>query len=286
MKIKVPLVVLAGFLPALGFSQVYVDESFADGNRDTQAAPSSLQWYSSFSSTMSATTGALRISPTNTTVRTGTAYFTTAGNPVALALGETLTFSLSFTPTTTSSITSPNGLRFGIYDSDGVRLSDDSNPTDNAYRGYAAFVNPLTSEARILERVGTGVLLTALTSGIYSGTAIANGVGTTGTLNFEAGEDYVASLTVSRTMTDQWLVGFSLSGGNLGSFSFVGEDTANAVSQFDTIAFGLNSHLGATDFTNFSVSVAAIPEPGTVALWLGSAALLGAWHWRRRKLNA
>lgn len=274
---------LAALLPAGALAQVFVSESFADGERATQSPPNSLQWYSTFASSMSVSSGAMRISPTSSTVRAGTAYFTSVGSPVALGLGEVLTLSLTFAPTGTATLTSPNGLRFGVFDSGGVRLTGDANPTDNAYRGYAAFVNPLTSNARISERIGTGALLTSLSAGVYDATPIASGVGTTGTLNFEAGESYTASLTVTRTLANQWLIGFSLSGGNLGTYSFVGEDTASFVTQFDTISFGLNSDMTATDFTNFTVSVAAIPEPGTYALLVGAVALLGVCGWRRRR---
>jgi len=283
MKSLLRLLAAAALLPACVSAQTLVSDSFADAERSTQNLPSSLQWFASFSSSMSVSSGALRLSPTNNTVRAATAYFT----PVALELGQAITLSLTFTPTVTAETNSPNGLRLGLFDSDGARLTGDGNPTDNTYRGYAVFLNPLTNSARIFERVGTGALLTSLGNDIYdTANPLASGSAVGETLRFEAGESYTASLTVARTTDNRWLIGFALSGGNIGSYSFWGEDTANVVTRFDTISFGLNSDMGATDFTNVSVTLTAIPEPGTYAALVGVAALVGAACQRRFRRKA
>lgn len=285
MKLNACLLLLTGLTPALCFAQDYVADTFADGERATQNPPDSLQWFSTFAGSMSVSPGALRIAPTNSTVRAATAYFTAANARVTLGLGERITFSLTFTPTTTAATSSPNGLRLGLFDSGGVRLTGDANPTDNSYRGYAAFVNPLNTASRIQERIGTGALITSLGTGIYDSNLVT-GASSGETLNFEAGESYVASLWVTRSMANQWLVGFSLTGGNLGLLTFEAEDTSGVVTSFDTISFGLNSDMGVTDFTQVAVVVSAIPEPGTMGAGLGAAAMLGAWFWRRRKVHA
>lgn len=285
MKTASSILLLLGAAVHLGTAQVYVSETFADGERATQNPPNSLQWYSTFASSMSVAEGAMTISPTSSVVRAATAYFTAPMGAVELGLGDMLTFSLTFTPAVTSTVTSPNGLRFGIFDSGGVRIDSDSNPTDITYLGYAAFVNPLTSNARLKERIGTGALITSLGVGIY-GDDLAAGVGDGSTLYFEAGVSYTASLMVTRDLSDQWTLGFTMVGGDLGTHSFSTAIDGN-VTRFDTISFGLNQDLGVTDFTSVDVSLAVIPEPTTATLLAGAGAVfLLVWRLRRRRVVA
>jgi len=283
MKLPIPLIALAGLIPCLGVAQVYVSETFADGERATQNPPNSLQWFSTLTSSMTVEVGALNLVPTSSTVRAGVAYFTAPGSGVELGLGEVLTFSLTFTPTATSTVTSPNALRFGIFDSNGVRLTGDSNPADISYLGYAAFVNSLNSATRLKERIGTGALITSLAAGVY-GSDLAIGSGDGDVLNFVGGSSYTASIIVTRDLEDKWMLGFNLTGPGIGTHFFETEVAGN-ITRFDTIGMGINSDISPTAFTDISVSVAPIPEPSTVALFAsaGVAFLVIGMRVRRRR---
>lgn len=265
-----------------------LNDTFADGERSTQALNASAQWFSSAaSSNLSVTNNAL---VTAATVQTTLTYFTSGNSPVSLAVGESLkvAFDVSFAATGNSAA----GFRVGFFDSDD-RVSGDSFSNSNAvfadgYAGYIGGVNTAATANNILrlyERSGSTNLIGGSIGTGY--TQIGSGGGAFKT--FVAGSVYSASFTLTRTASSISAVlsytgvftGDSVSSTQTATIA----DTTAPSTIFDTLAF-YNTSGGGFTLDNVAVdytSLASVPEPASAAALFGVLALSSGALRRRRR---
>src|SRR5262249_11660453 len=136
-----------------------MNDSFADGERLNLAPPNSATWLKAQSSTVATvTTGSARFTWNTTSADMISGYFTGAGSPVTLGVGDTLTVgaTFSFTGLNPDAVAAPSpGLRFGILDSKGSRPADNGNTSNAVYigdTGYGLFTS--------ISTVGSGTAFT------------------------------------------------------------------------------------------------------------------------------
>lgn len=297
MKIPLPtrIVVLACTLSAYvvhsSSATVIVDETFADGNRTTQNPPSSLAWFSSQTpSNITTTTGSMTLSGgSGSSAQSAVAYFSS----ISLAVGETMTLSLDFSPGGTLGIAGTlNAIRFGAFNSNGgtIITADGQNPSmaANTYLGYVGRLNINqsggTTTTQILERgAAAGVLLTA-------SSAYTAALGTTGSMvdSLSLSTTYALTLTLTRATETSMAITFSLSGGDLDEVATASyTDTSGIVTSFDSFGFSYwgNSGAGFSEATFSNIQVTVVPEPSTVAMAvIGTLGAAGV-AWRRRRLQ-
>lgn len=301
-RIPIRSFLLAGTIalaPCLAFAQTtLLDDSFADGNRSGQNLTSSSAWFgTSGATTLTATTGAMTLA-TGTSGRGAVTYFTTAGSPQALGIGETITAQLSFTVTGPLTTTSTNTFRLGLLNSsDGTRISTDNHGT--AYLNYTGYVTSfsLNSTADLSGgAISVHEKLASSNTNIGTfGTGGANyaSLGTDGPSanpgNFTLSADtaYVATFSITRTGADSLNFASSITGGSFNSFHLwtITDPSASALA-FDTFAFHVNSNTVTTTVVSNALITHAIPEPSTYALIFGGLALAGVIVRRRMHRTA
>ena len=293
MKAHWILSLLAGTAATLVTGQTVFNDSWSDGGLDNGADPQDTAWYTTTSSSaIEVGTGFMGL-VSGTSGRGIHTLFT----PQALATGDVLKATFTFmTPDTVGSGRS-NSIRVGIFNSLGRALdsnqslsSSSPNPLFDGLPGYMMHWDLNTGS----ENIGFLEHDVNATLGRFMSTTdefidIDTGGGP---YSFAANTTYTGVLTLTRTGADSLqLDGLLLSGGNeLASFSTVHGSAVNA--SFDMLAFQVNSNVfGSTsssntpdngiDFSNIMVEYTAVPEPSTVAAFLGLVTLFMALRRRR-----
>lgn len=291
-KLLACVVALTTFVCTFGQITI-VDDAMTGTNNAAgrQAAPSStrVQWF--MGGNYSSTYGSGSLNVTNASAQV-LGYFTAAGSPVQLAVGETLTATFTFKMTGLPGGTTADGqLRFGLLNSDtGTnspnRISADVFSANNqflGYTGYAAMmrVNPnATGNLALFERtnmtnntlIGSSAPYTSLASTAFQ--ALANNTFYTGTFS------------ATRTGASALTMGYSMTGGSLTSYATSYSDASALTTAFDSFAINwatgtMNSGTFTLDSFSATVTAAPIPEPSTYAALAGVAAL-GLVIMRRR----
>ncbi len=238
-----------------------LNDTFADNGRDTQALPTSAQWFlrnqgagptpTGLAAGYTAAGGNLDLPypASGASAHTQLAYFTAGNAPITLAsTGNTLT--LSFSLTLDSLPNSDNILRFGLWKSNlGGRLTADDNGSSGApvvppvdtkdYVGYVSQINPTTLSTGLYRRnvsAAGNQLVGGTTAAIGGSNAVA-----TGGSPIVAGTPFNVTFILEKTDTGVQIT--SSVNGNSRSVT----DTASALVTFDTLAV-----FGATALTNFT----------------------------------
>jgi hypothetical protein len=219
-----------------------INDTFADGERVTQALPNSLAWYTGnlARNNLGVRNGALTL-VANGSQRDVWAYFPT----VTLNVGDAVTFSLDFRWTATPPNISTPGLKLALCYTNGQapRAADGVIPT-GGYQGYGSFTNPAdaSSGTNLRKRDGpaagnaTATLL-ELTDGDVAVTWNSLRTGLNGTQ--QGNTPYTAVLKITRTGADTATVTTTLSGGALGANNtLVATDPSAIFTNFDTIGIG------------------------------------------------
>lgn len=182
---------------------VYLHDTFADGERATQALPGSAAWFtSSGSGNLTATTGELRQEVGSS--RSLLAYFTTdQAAPVSLAAGQAvrLDFACTFTGFDSGAPVTDTTFRFGL-------LRGVPNPAAVDGTGFVATGSPNTN-ARVTGDFGGGAPASGVFS-LYTGYAAmtaANTFGTSTPIRFYARTGTTTQLLSSTTPYTQVPVG-------------------------------------------------------------------------------
>lgn len=204
-----------------------------------------------------------------------------------LAVGESLTVTFDFSASAWG--TQAAGLRFGLFNSDGVQVSDGANTGYTGFTGYTATTNPVgsaSSPMAVRERIpntgisGEGALMT--TNDVYT----LLGSGGPQSQSFVATDVYTGMLTIERTGDTTNLLTYTITGTGLTNYTMTYEHTNSTVTAFD--GFGLsttNATLVDSNgriFLDNIVVTHTIPEPATLAALAGLAAF-GIVVLRRRK---
>lgn len=225
---------LAGAASALAGSQVLLNETFADGERETQALPDSAEWFGSSAA------NTLWIERDRGLVQDGggrhvLAYFTPSQEPIRLSPGQTLR--LTYELAVIGPMDGPSAFRVGLFDSGGARVIDDKQSRSRdfvGYRGYIGTTNPKplkNAPLRLAKRTGeSDTLLATITAYELLG-------GSGGSLEFmEDGVFYKGELSVKCLGYDQAVVTHSYGGGELRDQLVVETDARNPQFTFDTVA--------------------------------------------------
>lgn len=288
-----PTLLLAGLASALTLplsaqtvTTTLLHDTFADGERATQSLPDSARWLTSASNS----TANIDIIDGSLVTKNGfttLAYFTAAGSPVTLAVGESLT--LTFTVSLSGITDAVGNFRVGLYSS-GTRLAADNFGNSNAaftgsYAGYMATVNVGASSNnafRLYER-GSSTSLIAGSVSNYSQTGSSSG-GAYKT--FVPNNTYTGTIVLSRTAESTMSVSHSYTGifgadSTASTTSATIFDNSGLTTSFDTLAFYYNNTANLV-FDNVRIDYAAIPEPSSAAALAGGL-VLGAAALRRRR---
>lgn len=277
MKFCTPLknlLVSAFILPSSLHATILLNDTFSDGDHTNASLPDSAAWFLAGSGvtsspptiTSTVSSGAL-VNTGNSTFALAAAFASPSGR--TLAIGETLrlTFDviLNFEGTP-----SADAFRFGIFDSKGSQISENSNGTNgssaafNGWRGYS-FWSPNDSPssattASIRKRIANqNVLFSGGAEGANSSrstTAYTNG-------NLANGTTYQGVFTITNTGTS-----FDITA-SLGDTSLsYSDNTASPVTTFDSIAFFAGGTPLGPDgsFILDNVMVEVVPEPSTLLL--------------------
>lgn len=269
---------LCAFAGSAFAQQTIFSDNFSDGNRDG--------WFSSgISSTLTVSNGYM----TQATGTSGRSVVTNF-NATSLAVGETLslTFNLRIDGPALGNFSANTGvnnqLRFGLYYSNGVTpvAADNFNSpySFSAYDGYGSFTSLMAGSTNsngtpagwtIRDRTGTENALISTTTGYTS-----LGATELPETSFAIDTLYEGSMSILRTEAGVEITA-TFFGGALGTgYTMTRLDDTNSVTTFDTIAFHLNSSVGASySISNVEVSLIAapIPEPSTYAALAGLLAL-------------
>ncbi len=240
-------------------TDVLLSETFPADKRLDQDLPDTAAWYNSSNSGISYSTGNL----SSTSNRFYMAYFTDSGT-VDLAVGESLSISFSLALDTPD--TNYGGLRIGIFNSGGNRISSDgaglNNPLYDDYVGYASMMNVNAGSAmKFSERNAN--LSEAL---IHSGTAYTSfnekGLGDGAT--FTSGQFYEAVFTLTRTASG---VEMSVAISGLEGYSATYTDTTSAFTSFDNfVIYGSTNAMDGYSLSEVEITYNSIPEASTSGL--------------------
>jgi hypothetical protein len=208
-------------------------------------------------------------------------YITPSGSPLSLTANQTLTYTVDFS--IVGSAASATGLRFGLFNSGGSRISADnlglSSATYANYTGYAAAFgnNNVTTgviSSALWDRTNTPNNALISTSGVFA----SDKDGTTPTSStppLTSGTPYRMTLSLTYNSTTDMTVTSTLTGSTLPVGGIIRSYTdTTPVTSFDTVVlYSTSSMSTGLNFTNVAVSV--VPEPSTtISLLLGAIGLL------------
>ena len=245
---------------------VIMNDTFADGDRTTLAPPNSASWLKAQSSTtVTVAPGSARFTWATTSADMISAFFTNAGSPVTLGVGDSLTLSLTFafTGLNPAAITAPAPqLRFGVLDSKGTRPPDNastSNAANIGDTGYALFTSFSTAAS------GTTAFdlrrrTTTTSNNIFNTNTdfTSVGAGGGGSQAFANSTDYVLTYTITRLSATQTRLTASITGGTLTNYSFSTTETSpTPETTFDYFGWRVASSnfASAITFKNLSVNL-------------------------------
>jgi pectate lyase/pectin methylesterase-like acyl-CoA thioesterase len=266
---------------------IVMNDSFADGERLTLAPPNSASWLKAQSSTVATVTpGSTRFTWNTTSADMISGYFTNAGSPVTLGVGDTLNVSatFSFTGLNPDAIAAPSpGLRFGILDSKGSRPADNGGTSNAVYigdTGYGLF----TSISTVASTSGSAFTLnrrTTITSNnIFNTGADFSTIGAGGgpARAFADNTDYTLTYSITRLSATQTRLATSITGGALVepyNFSTT-ENSATPETTFDYFGWrvGSSNFAASITFKNLSVTLGLTP-PAITTQPLGKTTIEG-----------
>ncbi len=268
---------------ALG--QTLLDDQFTDNDRTNQSLTTSAKWtVGGVVASGAAAGGVYQVNAglngnQNRNFET-TAYFTDSGTITLANIGDKLTLTFDATFTLRGSA-ADNALRFGLFNSQGTRVTADNttaNGADAAFNndlGYSLWANGLQSGDTVLyERTGTDDTLMASSANTQIGTGGTN----SSLLN---GTSTSASFSLERTASGL-LITSSIGGGTV-SFT----DTTVSTYSFDMIQiFGAGSTFSdngsnSGNIVLDNVQVVLVPEPTAFAMLLGSLGIVTIFRRRR-----
>src|SRR6185436_15444432 len=272
---------------------VLMNDSFADGERATITPPGSALWLKAQSSTVATVApGSAQFTWNTTSADMISGVFTSAGSPVTLGVGDTLTLSTTFSftslNTTPATVTPTPALRFGILDSKGTRPADNGGTSNAAYVGdtgyglFTAFGTVGSGTAFTLNRRTTLSSNNIFNTGADF-TTIGSGGGTA--RSFVDGTNYVLTYTIARLSATQTRLTTAVTGGTLGdTYTFsTTETSATPETTFDYFGWRVASSnfAAAITFKNLSVTLGLAPpmittQPAGVSTVEGNTVVLTA----------
>lgn len=237
-----------------------VDDVFADSNSANQDLPNnSIQIFKGRAATLRTTTpgnAEFDMTTTGTSSEAFWGYFTNAGAPVTLGVGDSLTFAGTFT--LTGFVGTGQDIRFGLLDSKATRnVADLTGGQNNAAfgddTGYAAqYVASGTGSPFVLYRrdVTNPATLNIFNSFTAAGFTALPGTGANARQPLTSGTPYTFSYTVTRNSATETAVTIAVTGGALANYNYTAIETSPAPhNTFDFFTFRIGGNAFAQKFT-------------------------------------
>jgi hypothetical protein len=261
---------------------VLLDDAYEDADRLDTALPDEAGFWASSPADVVTTAGNVRLDMAGSSRRMHT-YFTPAGSPVSLSVGQKLIATIDFIPEVAFVASTSRNFRFGMFYNDAQYAADSvgDSGTGNGWQdatGYAAQFGIMDTATVANSRVGKRTNLT----GGYSllGTDAAYTWGSNGgqAANLSLNTVYTLTMTLDYQTVSDMLVSFSFAQGatEIATASQLDNGLGGQpiYTNFDFLLFRLSSNAGTAEVVNFqSVNIEYIPEPATMAL-LGLGGLL------------
>jgi pectate lyase/pectin methylesterase-like acyl-CoA thioesterase len=249
---------------------IMANDSFADGERTTLALPGSANWYKAQSSTVvTMAPGSAKFTWNTTSADMIGAFFTPAGSPVSLGVGDTLSLSVTVAFSTLAvnppTPTPTPALRFGVLDSLGTRPADNGGTSNAAYvndTGYGVFtsIGPTGGGTAFTINRRTTITSNNIFNTGADFTTIASGGGTARA--FANDTDYILTYTITRLSATQTRLTTAVVGGALpNNYSFTTTETnANPYTTFDYFGWRVASSnfAAAITFKNLTVTLGLV----------------------------
>ena len=294
----IPAIVALLGLTLSSYSQVLLDDTWADGSRTETSLPTESAVWAGTPGNVTMGTGSLLYTQSGSSEKLWT-YFTPDGSPVSLGVGEQLIATIDFTPRTALYDNSSRSFRVGLFhDPTDPQVAEDVNSDGGG--GTAPWT----------DSTGYGVQI-ALSTGATNSTSANVGkrtdqsnsslMGSSGAWTFDGGGNdivntldtlYTITLTLDRTTVDQMDFTFTISdsGGVISTHSITDDPngaaafgTNSIATDFDQLFFRFSNNTTTADgidFSRFMVEYVPVPEPSTLAL--GGLAAFGLIASRRR----
>ncbi len=268
--------------PPPSVNNLFLDDTLLNGERTVENLPTTAAWYGSNSTLGQVADGSLRSSFVSATNQHLFTHFRPLNSPYPLTVGEKISVNFDFS--LTKPVDNASGIRVGLLDSKGTRVSNDTTGTSSTAfaddRGYGVFFNPRSDLAApgSISLYGRSVdnnnLMTAVSAWV---TPYATGISP---LVMAAGQTYSFTLSVRR-LENGTLITATISGGDLlapVSLSHTHESASPFLS-FDELAVAVlgPAHSGTAEDPSYltisNVRIAATTLPDGVT----SAQLFAAW---------
>jgi len=282
----------------MAFSQVIVDDTWADGDR-ANTGPLQADWWSSSSTSgnsVEASVGSLGlISGSSGRGLHGTFAAQTLG------INESLVATFTFTTPATIGVSKGGAFRFALMDLNdpglAADLSSSSSSVNPLYVGQPGYMGDFdvntdaTADTSLREHdvpSGLGRFLGTTSEWIQMGTGPDDGY------TFSANTSYSGVFSVTRTGADSMDIFSSLSQGATLMTSHTESDTSGIANNFgmfgvwvNSNVFGSNTTPGDPDngieFSNIKIERLVVPEPSSAALLLGGLLVIGRSLRRRTR---
>lgn len=225
-------------------------------------------------------------------------YFTAPGQQVTLGVGQSISVSLKFSVEPLSSGSGEVSLRLGLYNSSASssngRVGEGAQTSYNNYRGYSVYLDTKRITKNSIEQSPVALYRRVGGNGQLGNTGTAHAaIGSRdgswdGATSFGNLESYVANFVITRTSESEVSIGLEVTGGGLSGYSAswtAVAATADGIdyTKFDTLALVVGN---GTSFQNVifdEVSIGMIPEPKSVALWIGAFGIAMCVGLRRKR---
>ena len=298
MKRFIPLSLATLLMPAMAFSQVIVNDSWADGDR-ANTGPLQADWWSSSSTSANS----VEVGVGYLGLVTGTSGRGLHGTfaPQILGVDDSLVVTFTFTTPTSVGNNYGSGFRVALMDFNNAGLAADLssssssvNPLYVGQPGYMADydVNTGPSADVSLRKhdVTSGLGRFLGTTGEWTDQSTSPDNGYT----FAAATEYVGVFSVTRTGADSVDIYSSLSQGGILMDSHTKTDASAIANNFGMFGVWVNSGIfgssnvagnpdNGIDFSNIKVELIAVPEPSSAALLLTGLLVLGRSVRRRAR---
>ena len=298
-KVTVVALAVLGGMALTSYSQVLLDDTWADGSRGETSLPTESAVWAGTPANVTMGTGSLRYAQSSGSEKLWT-YFTADGSPVSLGVGEQLVATIKFAPKVALYDNGSRSFRVGLFnDPTDPQVASDVN-SDGGGTG-----SPWT------DSTGYGVQIALSTGASASATpnvgkrtdqANSSLMGSSGAWTFTSGGNpivntldtvYTMTLALDRTAADQMDFAFTLSdsGGVISTYSITDDPNGSATfgtgsiaTDFDQLFFRFSNNTStadAIDFSEFKIEYFPVPEPSTIAL--AGLMVLGLLGYRRAR---
>lgn len=273
------LLIAAG---SIGQAAVILNDNFADGDRTDTNLPYESGFWASSPADVVTTPGNVRLDMATSSRRMHT-YFTPAGAPVSLGVGQKLIATIDFIPEVAFVASTSRNFRLGLFYNDTQYAQDsvgDSGIGDGWQdaTGYAAQFGLSNTASVAYARVGKRTNLTGGYSLLGTDAAYTWGANGGQAAYLSLDTVYTIRMILDYQSASELQVGFEfLQGSNLiASASLLDNGLGGRpiYTGFDFLLIRLSSNAGTAEVVNFqNIKIEYIPEPATMAI-LGLGGLL------------